>query len=69
MADLGDVGGIGIGRQRVSILGHRALPLADGKLQTAGFLVDLAQMVMNAGVGRGTLNGFVQVFFSRAVLA
>ena len=47
---LGDVGRIGIGRQRVRILGHRPLPLRDRHLQLAGLLVDLAQMIVDGGV-------------------
>ena len=66
---LGDVGWIGVCGQRASVLGHGPLPLGYGQLQFAGLLVDLAEMIVDGGVGVDALVGLAEVLFGQGVLA
>jgi hypothetical protein len=67
---LGYVGGIGVGGQGVwRTRSCERSHWATSQLQLAGLLVDFAEMVVDAGVGAGAVDGLAQVLFRQGILA
>src|ERR1700735_144761 len=66
---LGDFGGLDVGGGGLGELGERDLPTRGGGSDAPGLLVEIAEMVVDGGVGGGALDGFAKVVFGGLVLA
>jgi hypothetical protein len=65
---LGHVAGLDVRGGRLGVLGKRKLPLRGGQADAAGLLVEVAQVVVDGGVGLVALDGLAQVLLGQLVL-
>ena len=53
----------------MEILGEGKLPLRRSKANASGLLVEIAEVVVDGGIGLIALHGLAQVFFGQFILA